>query len=83
MNKTDEAINALQAKRQRVATAETEFNRLEGRRQGIFDNLATRFKVTTVAEGERKLKQLSAAIDSNEAKLQAGEAKLEQDYDWS
>ena len=65
-----------------IEDAKQEVNRLEGRQEGLMQQLEKDWKCKTLKGAKKKLEELKAEIQEVEEKIQTGVAKLEEKYEF-
>ena len=65
-----------------IEDAKQEVNRLEGRQDGLIQQLQKDWKCKSLKEAKKKLEELKAEIQEVEEKIETGVAKLEEKYEF-
>lgn len=63
--------------------AEKQVNLLQGRLDGLYDQMKKEFGIEDLEEAEEKLLEMDTDLANKEKKLQEDVQKLEESYDWN
>jgi len=68
--------------KEKIDKAKTDIERLQGRKDQLYETLKKDFGCKTLKEAETKLDKMNKELDEKEVALTKGIEGLEADYDW-
>lgn len=73
---------ALLSLKQEIDEAKGEVNKLEGRKEGLMQQLLDDWKCKSVKQAKKKLVEMKADLEGLEEKIQDGLTQLEEKYEF-
>lgn len=77
----NEAEKLLRMK-EKIDKAKTDIERMEGRKDQLYETLKKDFGCKTLKEAEKKLNEMNKELDKKETILADGVTALEEKYEW-
>jgi uncharacterized membrane-anchored protein YhcB (DUF1043 family) len=72
----------LQRLKENIDNAKSNLSKLEGREEELLNQLKKDFGVTSVAEADKKIKEMQKEYDKIEKHIEDEYKKLKDQYDW-
>jgi hypothetical protein len=80
-SRMNEAEKLLRMK-EKIDKAKTDIERMEGRKDQLYETLKKDFGCKTLKEAEKKLNEMNKELDKKETILADGVTALEEKYEW-